>query len=592
MFIVHVCSCGYLVSSCTVLKPKGPTIQKLALAAKRTYNDRNAADVNFIASLGSYGAEPQNITSALMDTFCIKSASNLPEPYTINLPVLVKDMHSQQIRVEKQPYHIFLPHDWLGSFGSHAALCKVWGLDTLESFWSKHKVTDDPSCRKLQEVLKKKKLIPLLIHGDAGQFQREGSLLVMSMRSLLSSANVGHSQMLLAAISKACVSKSVDPCLDTMQCLWEVLSWSFKALLQGQHPVADHEGNPFPTTSWRHTSKGKPLLDKLHCACIFVISGDGEYFQNELKLPGYSSNNCCKDCGANKSDVPHNDYRPTAKWRGTLRTPLQNDTDPPSNHALLKVAGVVPEMIQYDILHVIEEGTSSHAIANCLFDFVVMPSKSKYFIGTQEQKLKQLNEKIMQLQKHLKISADRRSRPLSFTSFCTPSGKHTHFPDMSGLKARHIRYLVPVVAAICKEEVAADDMYSYHRLQMMESLSKLCDIIDTSDFHHFDEEEVVSFTNSVQMFLAHYTKCCRCWYDKGFKYRYNTVHKFHCLAHMPEKARFLNPRCCSTYSGETMVGFIATLAHACLNGTPAHMISYKLCWRWRLSFDLRLELED
>ena len=436
------------------LNPEGPTIQKLALAAKRTYNDGHAADVKLLASLGSYGADPQNVTPALTETFCTKSGSHVPEPYTVNLPVLVKDMQSQQVRVEHRPYHMFLPHDWLRNLRSKSALLKVWGLENLDEFWLNHNVAEDPSCRKIKDALNNKKVIPLVLHGDGGQFQREGSLLVISMRSLLSSANVAHSQMLLAAISKACVSKSADRCLDTMQCVWKVLSWSFNALLQGKHPQRDHEGKPFAASSWRHAKKGAQLLDNHHCACIFVISGDGEYFQNELKLPGHSSNQCCKDCGANKSNVPHNDYRPTAVWRSTVRTPLQNDTCPPSSHPLFKIDGVVPEMIQYDTLHVIEEGTSSHAIANCLFDFVVMPGKSTYFTGTQEQRLTKLNERIMQLQIELQISADRRSRPLSMTSFCTPGGKHTHahFPDLSGLKARHIRYVVPIVAAICEAE--------------------------------------------------------------------------------------------------------------------------------------------
>ena len=71
------------------------------------------------------------------------------------------------------------------------------------------------------------------------------------------------------------------------------------------------------------------------------------------------------------------------------------------------MAGVVPEMIQYDTLHVMEEGASSHAMANCIFDFVILGSKS--FAGTQEQKLSKLNERIMGLQADLKISADRRA---------------------------------------------------------------------------------------------------------------------------------------------------------------------------------------
>jgi hypothetical protein len=129
-----------------------------------------------------------------------------------------------------------------------------------------------------------------------------------------------------------------------------------------------------------------------------------------------------------------------------LKTPAQNDSDPPSSHPLLNIAGVVPEMIQYDTLHVIEEGCSTHAIANCIFDFVIGQSKS--FAGTQENKLATLNKKIMELQASLYIDAEHRARPLAMSSFCTVQGKHTHFPELHGMKARHIRYLVPAIAEI------------------------------------------------------------------------------------------------------------------------------------------------
>ena len=581
-------SCDHSFLKYCLVNAKGPTIQKLAFAAKRTYNDSLAHDVNLLASFGSYGQEPQNITPVLMDMFCKKSSSMLPEPCPVQLPVLVKSMETFSYQVEMKEFWMFLPHDWLCSMPVDV-LAKLWGLDQVDEFWSKHDISNDPSCRKISDVLSSKKLVPLLLHGDGGQFQREGSLMVISMRSLVTSSPVAHSQMLLIAMPKICVNKSSDDSLDTMKSVWRILAWSFNALQEGKHPKHNYDGTQFDKSDWRHAVKGTPLLDN-HGATLFVISGDLEYYQNELKLPGHSSNQCCKDCAANKSDVPHNDYRATAKWRATVKTPAENEAHPPSSHILLRIAGVTAEMIQYDTLHVIEEGCSSHAIANSIFDFVILGSKS--FVGTQEKKLARLNEKMMRLQLDLDISADRRARPLTFTNFCTPSGKHTHFPELSGMKARHIRYLVPVIAQICREEHEASKPYTYHRMKMMEHLDTLCKTIDEANFHHFSNTESNCFTSAVQSFLAHYTMCSKLMYKDGARYRFNTVHKFHYLAHMPEKAQYLNPRCCSTYTGETMVGFIATLAHSCLNGTPAHQISHKLCWRWRLALDLRVNSHD
>ena len=54
--------------------------------------------------------------------------------------------------------------------------------------------------------------------------------------------------------------------------------------------------------------------------------------------------------------------------------------------------------------------------------------------------------------------------------------------------------------------------------------------------------------------------------------QWNLIHKHHLVAHMPAQAAYLNPKLVSTYSGETMVGFMASLAHACLNGSPPHLV--------------------
>ena len=580
------CKNKHISFQCVFISAKGPTVQKLALAAKRTYNDDSAKDVNLIASLGSYGMEPQNITPFIMERFCKNTSHRLPEPSLVKLPMRVKDMAAAKVTVEMKDQYVFLPHDWLCNM-EDVAFETIWGLESLQPFWDCHSTAEDPCCRKLRTKLSTQKVIPLNLHGDGAQFQREGSLMVISMRSLLTDVNVGHSQMLLAAVPKICVAKSANQEEDTMKTLWRIFAWSFESLFQGKHPMVNYDGKPFLKSDRRYALRGKPLKGNNICATIFVISGDNEYFQNELKLPGYSSSQCCKDCKANKSDIPHNDYRATAKWRSTLKTPAQNDSDPPSSHPILNIAGVVPEMIQYDTLHVIEEGCSTHAIANCIFDFVIGQSKS--FAGTQENKLATLNKKIMELQASLHIDAEHRARPLAMSSFCTVQGKHTHFPELHGIKARHIRYLVPVIAEICKQEYEPAKIYTYHRMKMMEHLNAFCKIIDEADFHHFTRPESDGFTPGVLQVLAHYTKCSKMVYDGGARYRYNTITKFHNLAHMLARAVYLNPRSCSTYTGETMVGFVATLAHSCLNGTPSHLISHKLCWRWRLGLDLRLQ---
>ena len=49
---------------------------------------------------------------------------------------------------------------------------------------------------------------------------------------------------------------------------------------------------------------------------------------------------------------------------------------------------------------------------------------------------------------------------------------------------------------------------------------------------------------------------------------------------------------CGYIHWKTMVGFIANLAHACLNGTKPHLVPAKVAWRYRLGMHLRCSHGD
>ena len=88
------------------------------------------------------------------------------------------------------------------------------------------------------------------------------------------------------------------------------------------------------------------------------------------------------------------------------------------------------------------------------------------------------------------------------------------------------------------------------------------------------------------MALLHYAKCSKISISAS-KLAWSTTPKFHWVAHMVEQAAFLNPKYVSTYSGETTVGYQASLAHACLNGTAPHKVPEKVVWRFRLGLHLK-----
>ncbi|CAJ1389098.1 unnamed protein product [Effrenium voratum] len=100
-------------------------------------------------------------------------------------------------------------------------------------------------------------------------------------------------------------------------------------------------------------------------------------------------------------------------------------------------------------------------------------------------------------------------------------------------------------------------------------------------------KECLAFKNHTDLFLQHYVRCSKMCMEQGLL-QWNVVHKHHLLAHMADQAQFLNPKYVTTYTGETMVGFMASLEHACLNGTPGHIVPEKVCWRFRLGLWFRL----
>lgn len=65
------------------------------------------------------------------------------------------------------------------------------------------------------------------------------------------------------------------------------------------------------------------------------------------------------------------------------------------------------------------------------------------------------------------------------------------------------------------------------------------------------------------------------------------MHKHHLSCHMVEQFRYLNCKYVATYTGETMVGLMSSLGHACLNGTKPHLVPAKVAWRYRLGMHLR-----
>ena len=426
--------------------------------------------------------------------------------------------------------------------------------------------------------------LPLGLHGDGGAFQRGDSINIVSFRSLLSSMNVATSQLLLVAVPKSCINKAPDSeAEDTMSHIWQVLVWSFDAAFYNKFPEFDHKGRPWPANSWRARMAGQPLNSSGYRGFLYAIQADGEYLQNEFGLAGASSEQCCFNCEANKSTLPYNDFRPAALWRATVK---KHEGTCPTTHLVSKIPGVVGESFKYDLLHVLEEGVSGQIIANCCFDFTIKPGLGR----TQDERLQALFQKICTQYQEQGVDSADRIRRLTMSTFCNPKSKHDNFPSLSGIKARHIRYLIPVFEQVCEEFTDPSDAYTVHRQKCIKHMSQVYEIIDEGGMH-LSGKEAQCLKKALNSCLLHYNRLSVLSIGAG-NLMWNTTPKFHLAAHIADSCQWMSPKFYSCYAGETMVGHMAALAHSCLNGTAAWQVSTKVCWRYRLGFYLRQQGAD
>ena len=146
----------------------------------------------------------------------------------------------------------------------------------------------------------------------------------------------------------------------------------------------------------------------------------------------------------------------------------------PTEHLVSQVPAVSGLTFKYDILHVLhvlEEGLAAHCIANAAFDMVM---RSHDHV-TQEGRLRNLQNKIAQFHEEPGIECEHQVKRFPMSAFCSPKSKWDTFPSLSGIMAKHCRWLVPVFPQICEANLAADD-YSQHKYKCLKHLNTVYEV--------------------------------------------------------------------------------------------------------------------
>ena len=534
-------------------------VQELAHAA--VLSGAKAEDLVSLSSLGSYGQQPGNCHRDLVRKYCKDLWS--PDPYSVVVPMKFVNPETGAVDMAEGSIDMFLPHQWLAALDDAGLLDTLWSTRMLAEFWKTQKYSS-----KLQANPDCEGMIPLMLHADGGAFAKRDSLMVMSMRCILSSASVADSMLLLAAIPKKARWK--NEAADTFDNIWKVLVWSFTAMFQGKWPTHSWDGSLIAECG------GHDLTPKSRLkAVIWTLSGDMEYFASELGISKYSSNSPCSWCACDRDGTPFNDFRPTAAWKSTRVIPAMSKENNPCRHPVMRIPGVIFESVYIDTLHVLDLGVSLHCAANLFVDIVhELP-------GSRQSNLVALRQDVMSLYGKFRTPVECRGPTLELKHFLPNT---TSYPELHGWKAREVRYLVPVCKALAKKYNQGTN-YSEHRLRLFNHPNAICDAIDK---HHWclPESEQRAFKEDVDACLSHYS-----WLAKhaahNRRLQWSIVPKHHFLAHLPDMATHLAPRASWTYPGESMVGTITSLASACTASTSARQLTKPLMAKYRIAMHLR-----
>lgn len=550
-------------------------VQQLAQAAVRS--GAKGQDLDDLAALGAHGNSLGNAQRDLTRLLFNEVAAPLP--------VKTQTFLSAADGVKLRDCELMLPHDWIAALFEHGVSNQLLGLQRRSLFWNQMDWDNNPQIHESISFFgsidfDKEVVVPLLLHGDGAPHTETDSLLVLSMRSILSEQNVSLSQFLLMALPKSCmVASSLDR-------VWQMLVWSFNALAMGVHPDKDVDGRSYSTMPCKSAEEerrfllaGKPLGGSMKIRCIImVVAGDIEWFCSQFGFPYAMANNPCPYCKADNlrvnSQRPFTDFRSNAKWKTTVLKPHELKAKY-GNHPLMQVMGVNVFSIKLDTLHLVDLGVAAHTFGNLLFEIM-----EDSLVGNRTTSLQELNKLVADAYESLKIPVKNRVGALKLSNLKAGA---SDYPTLSHIKGRKIRWFSKV-AVVLATNFKNESKATHHRLACVKAIDTLYTCLDDPALVYPASLQEL-FSKSVEAFLAHYGCLATLSMEAG-QCRYSIVQKHHLLAHLPSQSKFIAPRCAWTYGGESFMGLMVRLSALCVQGTAPWRMSAKLYQKNRLAMHL------
>ena len=224
----------------------GPQVQRFA--NKACLDGASTELLQRLGRLGKSGQHSQNIERELLNNFC---KSKHPDR-------LVQMLAGPSVKCFLPPHEMFA--EIAASFPGEFRLRLGVNPEILRAFWKTFR-----GCPKGEAVVQAhphlqgkslddlEKVVPLVLHGDAGPYAKKSSTMILSWGSLVGAGAEKESTYLIASWPKA---QNTDHCQES---LWPNLKESFKHLASGRYPRRNLDGTLLRKASWRHQRRGELL---------------------------------------------------------------------------------------------------------------------------------------------------------------------------------------------------------------------------------------------------------------------------------------------------------------------------------------------
>jgi hypothetical protein len=379
-------------------------------------------------------------------------------------------------------------------------------------------------------------MIPLGLHGDAGAYSKQDSLMVISWNSILGRGNTRRKRFVFTFLRKR------DYTPETLNAVWHIFASSINKLLECTE-----------AGGWRAT--------------LSQVRGDWAFFCEIFRFPQWNAKDymcwCCR-ASSSTAETFWTDVGPNAGWRHTLYT-HESYLEHLAAMGLaipvlfLLIIGFRLECCMVDILHAMDLGWQAHILGNVFWETITR----RNFGGAN------IKDNVTLLEKDMHNFYTRSKTSCRLQGGLNPQRirKDGGYPKLKS-KGAAARHLAPYALELARK---FNDNSEHDRIKIA-----LCQ--NTVQFYEILNNNSQFFTDSVQIKFASTTQQMAILYNylhsEAFQNGIRTwrmVPKVHCVQHSAETQSQVwgNPSYYWTYADEDLVGLMIEIAESCHPNTKS-----------------------